>query len=154
MRVVKKHEKSSAGSIEEPSQRIRDLRLVAFRSHSIARSYRFLHCANGMQHIVGDDAYAGRAGAERDEPDPVTPSHQVVRAQPPGTCEGTKDTPIGAAHPVVDSDLIRHAERRVGVVIGRPGQAQAAFGGSRDRMRSPAAAGGRVRCSAARRAPV
>ncbi len=77
-----------------------------------------------MQVVVRDDADAGAAGAERDEPGPITFAHEVIRALPP-LARGHPRLPGWIVRPVVDLDARLDAEPRgVGAVCDRPGQAE------------------------------
>ena len=89
--------------------------------------HRALEAVDAVERVhvaVGDDAEAGAAGAERDQPDPVAGAHQVIGAQPAQPVRHAR-LPCGIAGPVVHFHARADAKPAgVGAVSARPRQTE------------------------------
>src|SRR4051812_27494234 len=63
-----------------------------------------MHCG------IGDNSDACRPGCKRNQPDPVTVAHQVIRAEPSRVLADIFAIELRVPRPIVDADLTAEAK--------------------------------------------
>ena len=98
------------------------------RSHALALA-RVLKPSNAWNAGIGDDADAGGARRESDQPDPIPLAHQVIGGHRPVALDQAR-LPLRVVAPLADVDLGRHAEPR-GIAVVSVGALQIQLPGQR-----------------------